>query len=257
VSAQLVGRSWYVSESSLELVSEKRISAIRNDEILLKNNVSSSRFSNSKVIVEAPFSKNTKKMLTSSYSEKPSRNSFTIAHYESDQEDLLPTPHARKIVPTIPESVRTKAKDDKHILLEEPLDQPVFVKIVTESKKRNKLHFIPPPAVRLTGSIPLTRVENPLFIDTETHLSFPMPERKLSQTPVPHTAQNNTQVEFTPRVLKVRDNEAASPPRVSSFVATGLIFLGLCSVLASLTIQLESRSEGATVTTKFSVIQFN
>jgi len=250
VDAQLVGRSWYVSEISLEQLSKKRIEAIRKDEILLKNNdIEESESEPIKVL--SPLSKNTKKMLHSATSVEDTQREAPSVRYESDSVDLLPV---KRITPIIP--ITADATELSVTSISSPAtvvsisDNRTFLPIISADKKPKNLSFTRPPEVALSGNIKVEAVAVPVPKESvlAPRIARPSIEKPIVRTPLvsnapqPHlVVREGTPLNFTPSTIVAIPTSGRS-----SYAVFASVLLIVSSVLlfATFLLDVEVQYEG-------------
>jgi hypothetical protein len=167
VDCQLVGRSWYVAESSLLQHKDSRYKELRQDEKSIKiNNISPQE--GEVISVHSRLDKKLVRRLKEPlvYTSTERRGAFN-SKYFIDEADLLPVTQKssteKKILPIIPTSP----------VVVEHSAKPATIRVRTDHKAVEKLEFTDVPAVSLRGQLSVKEVainENRPAIVTEAHL---------------------------------------------------------------------------------------
>ncbi len=242
VDAQLVGRSWYVSEDSLMDHAGKRIETLRQDEIALEDKSFSSGSADA-VRVSAPLSKITKKMLQSPSSYLPVADSYSSTRYEADPVDLLPTMQIRPILPKVParEEVLPAIK---------PLNQSNSIEdasfsVAINQHKPVKIELSNAEDTIIPARIPTVPISTKRVVN-QLHSTISKPTRT---SQVPSTATKT--VSFTPASVVV------IPARKSrhGVLALGLVLIGFGAVLTAIMLDVEVYYDGTISSTSFSLNQ--
>jgi len=256
VAAQLVGRSWYVSESSLENYSGKRIEAIRQDKIMLEN-MNVFPIISKHIQVSAPLSKQTKRMLPHLSNEIKVQGSGAKVRYESDPVDLIPLKLHKPILPRIP-----SLPPENPIPPVDIADVVTTVPIQVTNNRANKLAFSQAPAVALKGKVKVVAANNPELRRAELprrmHVTKNVTQVHSHQPDVVHknktaTPAKKTALSFAPTSV-VEFKETVSTPRYG-LVSIGLLTLSVVFFMVAVLLDVEVRYDGMISSTSFSLNQ--
>jgi len=239
VDAQLVGRSWYVSEDSLEAHSSRRIEAIRQDEIALEEKTFSS--TDSVVKVSAPLSKITKKMLSSNSSPYLASGHYSVAKYESDSVDLLPVMQIR------PEPAKFVANDELA-----PVSSPDIPKPNPDNSFSVPINQHRPVKIQTAEEVP--KSVKPIMVQPVVkNLEI---KASKAETPVasPSLASDmaSKSVSFTPASVAVNPSSNKSSHR---FLTLSLLLLAGGVIFSALLLDLEVYYDGSISSRSFSLNQ--
>lgn len=243
VDAQLVGRSWYASRDSLEDHASKRMEAIRQDEMSLKN----SPFLKEEMVsvkVSAPLSKQTKKMISTSYTQDGTVVSYSNTRYEPDPVDLLPVMQIR---PSVPKVVDYEAFP--------PRIEPIINNISHETKKADNSSFSIPINQHKPVQVLASKEVSPITVHTHAKAIVKQAQNKPVQnisditTPSTSTAKS---VSFTPASVLGPTSSQHFPYKSLALV---IFLLGIGVVLTTLALDMEIHYDGAISSTSFSFNQ--
>jgi hypothetical protein len=272
VSAQLVGRSWYIDESSLRQHSSKRVEAVAIKEKLLDRITIEP--SQHKIAITKPLTKSTTRFTDLAKQNKPeSRHVDVHVRYEPDEIELLPSLAKLQTVSMTPPTA---------IAVELAESSKIEIGSVT---KNSKISFTEIPAVQLQGKVRVSAVENPVHttavlapiepkIPEKTTLkSSSLPQatpvsqsdKKSVASNIPnHTPAKHKPV-FTPKSLQtVRTNSQVTPLPARSGVAVTFVRLSFYTFLmlvffliATLQLQVVALNGDTVTSLKFSASLLN
>lgn len=246
VDAQLVGRSWYVSRESLEEHASKRIEAIRQDEMSLENNPFL-RDGASPMMVSAPLSKITKKMLNTNPSPYVTSQNYSVAKYESDSVDLLPVMQIRHPLPKV------KIKEASPAVI-----SPLITKVNIDDSFAvpiNQQHQIKVKAINNNNASLKPNSVRPMLKSAVNHAPFATkPLQSVASSEVLPLAILPTKLlSFTPSSVMTLPQPSRKVPYGALMV--GLVILGFGVVLSTLMLDLEVYYDGSISSTSFSINQ--
>ncbi len=147
VSAQLIGRSWYVHEDALLVHKDSRYQSLRQNEITSNYNVKIRQPQTEKVMVLPVLSKTTKRSVFAQHNQPRFFSHLltdSTVKYESDDIELLPQPKVKEIIKPLPVLLADSEK----------------IKVKVLEKSTTPLEFTELPSVTLQGILPIMPFES-------------------------------------------------------------------------------------------------
>lgn len=161
VDAQLIGRSWYVNEFSLQNHKDSRYEALRGNDIISKISVNQAPTATlEKPAIRPSLSKKTFRSFPQSVEtqwEKHLSMQSSPTTYEADTGDLFPK-SMKPIVPVLPVAIPITLSGASKVLVQEPKENQYL------------LRFSEVPSVSMSGSLRVQDVESDFDSFIEPHL---------------------------------------------------------------------------------------
>ncbi len=221
VDCQLVGRAWYVAESSLLKHKDARYKEVRVNEKTIKSSTIL-KTSDEAISVTPRLKRVTAKQLSNPNSHFLSRLGASSSKYFVDDTELLPQPlrqssAIKPIVPMMPEKIVVEPAETTSIK-------------ISASTKPEKLVFTELPEVALRGKLTLTDVEikediAPVTLEEVERVNVPLAQPKAHRAEVvarpvgPTVATKMPPRSFTPQQVTT----AESKPRTGFLVPLALV----------------------------------
>lgn len=258
VTAQLVGRSWYVSEDSLENYSAKRIESIRKDEKILENNTAANS-DRPLMQVSAPLSKKTKKMLADNRTYNAVSAAHSTTRYEHDFDDLLPIVTPRTVRPLVSPALPSMTLNNSVSESETTFDSAQATRVAIPIVHQPFPAVSTPQPQTIKINSPKNNFKRVSPVSADHHLKSPAVDRSVraplsaNQSAATSTKMQKAVVPFTPS--SVVASSGTQSRGVHGLLTTTVVLCSLALLLSALMLDVEVYFEGSSSSMSFDINQ--